>query len=48
MSKGGCENNSALFILFIFIQKILKFQPIIEGKTIESGEKISLWNKCFL
>ncbi len=48
ISKGGCENKSALFILFIFhSKKFTKFQPITEVK-IESGGEISLWNKWFL
>ncbi len=47
MSKGSCENKSALFILFIFYSKIHKFQPIIEVKQLKVGRGISLWNKCF-
>ncbi len=40
MSKGGCENKSALFILFIFhSKKITKFQPIIEVKQLKVGGK---------
>ncbi len=47
MSKGGCENKSALFILWSFTQKIHKILTYHWSKTIESGEKISWWNKCF-
>ncbi len=48
MSKGSCENKSALFILFIFYsKKFTKFQPIIEVKQLKVGRGISLWNKCF-
>ncbi len=47
MSKGSCENKSALFILFIFYSKFTKFQPIIEVKQLKVGRGISLWNKCF-
>ncbi len=47
MNKGGCENKSALFILFIFHSKIHKIPTYHWSKTIESGEKISWWNKCF-
>ncbi len=40
MSKGGCENKSALFILFIFhSKKITKFQPTIEVKQLKVGRK---------
>ncbi len=40
MSKGGCENKSALFILFIFhSKKFTKFQPIIEEKQLKVGGK---------
>ncbi len=40
MSKGGCENKSALFILFIFhSKKFTKFQPIIEVKQLKVGRK---------
>ncbi len=47
MSKGGCENKSTLFI--IFIQKIHNIPTYRVSKTIESGEGgISLWIKCFL
>ncbi len=36
MTKGGCENKSALFILFIFhSKKFTKFQPIIEVKQLK-------------
>ncbi len=47
MTKGGCENKSALFILLSFIQKMHKILTYHWSKTIESGEKISWWNKCF-
>ncbi len=48
MSKGSCENKSALFILLSFIQKkITKFQPIIEVKQLKVGGKISLRNNAF-
>ncbi len=40
MSKGSCENKSALFILFIFHSKIHKFQPIIEVKQLKVGENL--------
>ncbi len=40
MSKGGCENKSALFILLIFhSKKFTKFQPIIEVKQLKVGRK---------
>ncbi len=40
MTKGGCENKSALFILFIFhSKKFTKFQPIIEVKQLKVGRK---------
>ncbi len=40
MSKGGCENKSALVILFIFhSKKITKVQPIIEVKQLKVGGK---------
>ncbi len=41
MSKGGCENKSALFILLIFHSKIhkMKFQPITEVKQLKVGRK---------
>ncbi len=47
MTKGGCENKSALFILFIFHSKNSQIPTYHWSKTIESGGKISLWNKCF-
>ncbi len=37
MTKGGCENKSALFILLSFIQKIHKIPTYHWSKTIESG-----------
>ncbi len=37
MSKGSCENKSALFILFIFYSKIHKIPTYHWSKTIESG-----------
>ncbi len=39
MSKGGSENKSASFILFIFHLKITKFQLIIEVKQLKVGGK---------
>ncbi len=48
MSKGSCENKSALFILFnLSFKKFTNFQPIIEVKQLKVGRGISLWNKCF-
>ncbi len=47
MSKGGCENKSALFILLIFHSINSQNSNHHWSKTIESGEKISWWNKCF-
>ncbi len=37
MSKGSCENKSALFILFIFYSKNSQIQPIIEVKQWKWG-----------
>ncbi len=42
MSKGGCENKSALFILLIFHSINSQNSNLCKpSKTIESGEKIS-------
>ncbi len=37
MTKGGCENKSALLSFLSFIQKIHKFPTYHWSKTIESG-----------
>ncbi len=40
MSKGGCENKSALLILFyLSFKKFTKFQPSIEEKQLKVGGK---------
>ncbi len=40
MSKGSCENKSALFIPFdLSLKKFTKFQPIIEVKQLKVGRK---------
>ncbi len=39
MTKGGCENKSALFILFIFHSKNSQNSNLSLKKTIERGEK---------
>ncbi len=53
MSKGGCENKSALFILLIFhSKKITKFYPSTEVKQLNVGrishDEINDFLQCML
>ncbi len=45
--QGSCENNLHCLSFLSFTQKIHKIPTYHWSKTIESGEKISWWNKCF-
>ncbi len=46
MTKGGCENVSALLILLICFFYHKKSNLSLNSKNLKWGE-ISLWNKCF-
>ncbi len=47
MTKGAVKINLHCLSFLSFIQKIHKIPTYHWSKTIESGEKISWWNKCF-